>query len=196
MALTNSDLMHEITKHRTNNPADALSFVHRLERDNNWSESFSRQAVIEYKRFCYLAIVCDHEVTPSDEVDQVWHLHLTNTKNYWDEFCGKVLGTPLHHTPTKGGKDERKRYADNYENTLKSYLKEFDSPAPSSIWPPAKQRFENALHYQRVNTQNLWLIPIPKFWQKIKAAKNRAGYMGGTGCGGTGCGGCGGCGGG
>ncbi|MEK6230809.1 MAG: hypothetical protein N2A42_03075 [Luteolibacter sp.] len=33
----------------------------------------------EYKRFVALAMLAGHPVTPSEEVDQAWHLHLVYT---------------------------------------------------------------------------------------------------------------------
>lgn len=50
----------------------------------------------------YLAVRANHPVTPSDEVDQAWHLHLTYSRSYWDEFCGAVLEEVVHHDPTRG----------------------------------------------------------------------------------------------
>ena len=47
---------------------------------------------------------------PSDEVDQVWHLHLTHTRDYWQRFCPKVLGRELHHEPGPAGAAMRERY--------------------------------------------------------------------------------------
>ena len=33
-------------------------------------------AIEEYRKFVFLALVAGHQITPSDQVDQVWHLHL------------------------------------------------------------------------------------------------------------------------
>ena len=71
-----------------------LTFARRLARENGWTQAYTARVIDEYKRFAFLAVVANHPVTPSDQVDQVWHLHLTYTKSYWDQFCGGVLGTP------------------------------------------------------------------------------------------------------
>ena len=81
-----------------------LSFVERLARENNWSIDFALSVVLEYKRFCILAMRSGHRVTPSEFVDQAWHLHLTYTRSYWERFCPEALGGPLHHEPTQGGR--------------------------------------------------------------------------------------------
>ncbi len=64
-------------------PADAaLPFTTRLGRENGWSPAAAERVVAEYRRFCFLAIAAGHPVTPSDAVDQAWHLHLTYTRDY------------------------------------------------------------------------------------------------------------------
>ena len=79
-------------------PADALlSFTARLARENRWSVAHAERVIDEYRRFCWLAVMAGHEVTPSDAVDQAWHLHLTYSRDYWDRLCGEVLKRPLHH---------------------------------------------------------------------------------------------------
>ena len=50
-----------------------LPFSARLARDNGWSRAYAVRAIEEYKRFVFLAMAAGHPVTPSDEVDQVWH---------------------------------------------------------------------------------------------------------------------------
>ena len=95
----------------------------------------------EYKRFCFLAVTAGHEVTPSDAVDQAWHLHLTYSRDYWERFCPEVLGMPLHHGPTAGGSAEQERYFEQYAQTLKSYEAAFGKVPPADIWPAAAQRF-------------------------------------------------------
>ncbi len=96
----------------------SLPFEYRLARENGWRADFTRQVVEEYRRFVFLATVAGHEVTPSDAVDQAWHLHLTYTRDYWERFCPTVIGRPLHHGPTAGGANEQHRFFDQYAATL------------------------------------------------------------------------------
>src|SRR5688572_3649708 len=87
-------------------PDDAdshLTFTQRLARENGWDLKYARRVVEEYKKFMFLAVAAGHPVTPSEQIDQAWHLHLVYTHSYWEEFCGAVLGQPIHHGPTKGG---------------------------------------------------------------------------------------------
>ncbi|MFK7741149.1 MAG: hypothetical protein AB8H80_12595 [Planctomycetota bacterium] len=121
-------------------PGAHLTFRQRLARENGWSQEFAQRAIEEYRRFVLLAMTAGHPVTPSDEVDQVWHLHLCYTRSYWDDLCAKVLERPLHHGPTLGGGGERAKFDDWYRRTLVSYERRFGVP-PADLWPPPHVRF-------------------------------------------------------
>ncbi|MEO0319895.1 MAG: hypothetical protein AAF199_03265 [Pseudomonadota bacterium] len=135
-------------------PAAQFCFADRLARDNNWSPAFAARVVTEYRRFAFLARVTGHEVTPSDAVDQAWHLHLTYTRHYWGPFA-QALGAPLHHGPTLGGPSERTRYADNYAKTLASYEQFFGELPSADIWPESAERFAAAPHMRRVDMRQM-----------------------------------------
>lgn len=137
----------------------ALSFTERLARENGWTTAETERVIGEYKRFVYLALVAEHEVTPSDAVDQAWHLHLTYTRDYWERFCPEVLGRTLHHGPTAGGTDERNRYFENYANTLRSYEAVFGEPAPADLWPDARQRLIDDPKARRLHPRDGVLVP-------------------------------------
>jgi hypothetical protein len=143
-------------------PGSTLSFSQRLARENGWSRYYASRAIEEYRKFCYLAMSAGHPVTPSDEVDQVWHLHLLYTQSYWDEFCGRTLGRPFHHGPTRGGSEESTKFRGWYEQTLASYQRTFGFPPPSDIWPAAEERFAKAEAFRRVDTASYWLVPKPR----------------------------------
>lgn len=136
-----------------------LTFEHRLARENAWSADFARRVVLEYRRFVYLAMTAGHQVTPSDQVDQAWHLHLTYTRSYWERMCGELLGRPLHHGPTRGGTAEATRFDHQYEQTLAAYRKMFGEEPPADIWPPSAVRFGDDLHFVRVNAARNWVVP-------------------------------------
>ncbi len=119
----------------------ALPFSRRLARDNGWSAEFTRRAIDEYKRFIYLACVSGRTVTPSEEVDGVWHMHLIYTRDYWDRFCGEILRRPIHHSPTQGGQGEADRHRRCYRQTLELYRTEFGTEPPEAMWPNETIRF-------------------------------------------------------
>ena len=144
-------------------PAAELTFARRLARENGWSETYSERVILEYKRFVLLAAEAGHMVTPSEQVDQAWHLHLTYTRSYWDGMCRGVLGQPLHHGPTKGGAGEQAKFSDLYRQTLASYRRLFGHEPPPDIWSAAEQRFGADLQHVSVNTARNWIIPKPRW---------------------------------
>jgi uncharacterized protein (TIGR04222 family) len=141
-------------------PQATFPFTRRLARDNLWSHVYAQRVVREYKRFALLAATCGRPVTPSDQVDQAWHLHLLYTESY-ARFCAEVLRVPLHHRPTQGGPDEALKFRAWYERTVELYRDRFGEPPPSDIWPPADQRFSEDMHHARVHTRRNWIVPRP-----------------------------------
>ncbi len=141
---------------------EQLTFARRLARENDWTKAYTARVIYEYKRFIFLAVVAGHPVTPSDQVDQVWHLHLTYTNAYWDQFCGQVLGRPLHHHPTRGGPEEARKFKRCYQKTRESYLRFFGHEPPADVWPDGPIRFGEAGHFQRINTKRHWVIRKPR----------------------------------
>ena len=132
----------------------ALPFSARLARDNGWPQAFAARAIEEYRKFCFLAVHAGHPVTPSDEVDQVWHLHLLYSRHYWDELCRDALGMPLHHGPTAGGAAEGRKYRSWYESTLASYRRFFGEP-PKDLWPTSGERFHEQHDFVRVDRRDV-----------------------------------------
>src|SRR3954463_11437183 len=98
-----------------------LPFAARLARENSWTRPFAERAVLEYKRFVFLTMTAGRHICPSEQVDQVWHLHLTYTRSYCQRFCGEVLKSPLHHEPTRGGAAEGQKHWAMYADTLLAY---------------------------------------------------------------------------
>jgi hypothetical protein len=147
-----------------------LSFAQRLARENGWSAEFTARVIEEYKRFCFLAVTGAEEVTPSDQVDQAWHLHLTYTRDYWERFCPEVLGKPLHHGPTKGGEVEQGRFFEQYARTLRSYEEAFGVPAPADIWPDARRRLFDDPRARRVHPRDGVVVPRRLLWLVMAGA--------------------------
>jgi hypothetical protein len=153
-----SDLWQRLAGYTIGPETATLSFAGRLARENRWEAAHTQRVIIEYKRFCYLAVTAGHEVTPSDAVDQVWHLHLTYSRDYWDEFCPQILGAELHHGPTAGGAAEKSRFYDQYAATLSVYEDIFGEPPPPDIWPAAMRRFGKDPKAYRVNPQDVMVL--------------------------------------
>jgi uncharacterized protein (TIGR04222 family) len=154
-----ADLYRRLLAFDFDEPGQALSFAARLAREQGWPSALARRAVVEYLRFVFLARVAGRPVCPSEQIDQVWHLHLTHTRSYWDRLCGEVLGTPLHHDPSRGGPDEAAKHWRMYADTLDAYREHFGAEPPADLWPAPDVRFGDDLHSRRVNLRRNWVVP-------------------------------------
>jgi uncharacterized protein (TIGR04222 family) len=160
------ELYQRLQSFELDRPDAKFSFSQRLAREQNWSPSYTQRVLHEYKKFAFLAIIADHPVTPSEQIDQAWHLHLTYTRSYWQEFCPQVLGQPLHHEPTNGGHPEQQKFFAQYNQTLASYQQFFGCQPPADIWPSAVDRFQ-PLSQQWLSRTQHWVIPKPASWPEI-----------------------------
>lgn len=165
-----ADIWEKLQRVSFDEAGAAFSFTDRLARENGWTKSFALRVVEEYRRFAYLAVT-EGGATPSDEVDQAWHLHMTYTRHYWGAFA-EALGAPLHHEPTKGGSIEREKFSAQYEKTLKDYRRVFRTEPPADIWPPASTRFGEAPFMRRLNVRRHFIVPK---WRVAAAAFLSAG---------------------
>lgn len=148
-----------IARYEIGPPEAALSFSARLARENGWSAAMAERVIAEYRRFVFLAVTGHAPATPSDAVDQAWHLHLTYSRDYWEHFCPNVLGRPLHHGPTAGGGEEHRRYYRQYADTLARYEAAFGAPPPSDIWPSAARRLIDDPRARRVHPRDAFIVP-------------------------------------
>lgn len=158
MNINNDKLWQRLSQYQFDRIDARLPFSVRLTRENNWSHDFAVKVIEEYKKFVYLCVTVGHPVTPSEEVDQVWHLHLIYSDEYWNHFCRDVIQYAMHHHPTRGGENEGIKFYDWYSCTLASYAKCFNAQAPTDVWPAPVQRFANAAAFRRVNTQEYVLL--------------------------------------
>ncbi len=138
----------------------SLSFTDRLARENGWTIEYCIRCIEEYKKFIYLMTITSHPLTPSDQIDQVWHLHLLYTQSYWIDFCEKTIGKKIHHGPTKGGENEKNKFTDWYEKTKELYQNIFENKIPIDIWPSSQIRFSD-INFQRVNINKNWIFKKP-----------------------------------
>lgn len=106
------ELLERLDAFEIDDADSRFRFSDRLARENGWSAEFCRRVIEEYKCFAFLAVAAGHPVTPSDQVDLVWRLHLLYTRSYRQDFCEGVLRKPLHHGPTRGGNSEREKFHD------------------------------------------------------------------------------------
>ncbi len=150
-------LWNRLHEYEFDAPIAVWTFARRLAREQGWSKPYGRRAIAEYRKFCFLAMAAGHSVTPPDAVDEVWHLHLIHSREYWERFCPLVLEGSLHHGPTRGGPAEQAKHLDWYARTLASYRRFFGAP-PTDIWPELAERFSARNRHRRVNLRDVWIV--------------------------------------
>jgi hypothetical protein len=94
-----------------------------------WSKQYTKEVIQEYRKFLFLAV--KFNVAPSWEIDQVWHLHLLYTKEYWNIWCDEVLEKKIHHNPNPKGYSKG---VDEYFETKKLYKDVFGYNPPIHVW--------------------------------------------------------------
>ncbi|MBC9928862.1 hypothetical protein ICL07_00655 [Chitinophaga qingshengii] len=134
-----------IVAFQLDDPTAALPFSRKLARENKWDATFTQRAIAEYRRFIYLCCISPTGASPSTVIDEVWHLHLLYTQNYWEEFCEKALGRKLHHHPSKGGPPEKDKHDDWFLQTLRLYKAVFGESPPTDIWYNTPRPFRKRL---------------------------------------------------
>jgi len=157
MTAEEKTLWNRISSFQLDDSGSSFQFSHRLARENGWTKSYSKKVIEEYKKFIFLCCISEIAVTPSDQVDQVWHLHLTYTRSYWIDLCRNTLSKEIHHNPTKGGNSEGKKFDNFYTGTLTLYKEKFGEEAPVTVWPENEKRFSD-IHFQRVNMKRNWVF--------------------------------------
>lgn len=130
----NDPLWNRLCHFSPDQPNAEFPFSKKLAKEEKWTESFTKKAIEEYKKFVYLCCTLPGGASPSETVDKVWHLHLTYTENYWEEFCPDILQRKLHHHPSNGGKSEKEKHRSWFIETLKSYQEVFGEMPPEEIW--------------------------------------------------------------
>jgi hypothetical protein len=118
--------------------ASARAFAGKLRRKLGWDARFALRALDEYRKFVFLGVTGDAPVTPSKVIDQVWHEHLLFTKPY-REFCRDVLAHDFDHHPELVPVDtQTETFSQQYEETLRRYVQEFNVLPPPDIWGTPK----------------------------------------------------------
>jgi uncharacterized protein (TIGR04222 family) len=126
----NNELWQKILDFDFDGPGD-YTFSIRLAKENHWTRNFTQQALLEYRKFMYLAATSGSMVSPSEIVDVVWHQHLIFTQSYTD-FC-TLLGKQIQHIPSTHNKQEADTFKRAKEHTTRQYNSVFGTQ-PKAIW--------------------------------------------------------------
>lgn len=67
-----------------------------------WTRQQVERAIANYKRFLYLLYLYPNSaLVPTQEIDEVWHQHILDTRKY-DQDCQWLFGYFVHHYPYFG----------------------------------------------------------------------------------------------
>jgi uncharacterized protein (TIGR04222 family) len=124
-------LWEKITAFDLDDPISEYGFSTRLAAENYWTKDFTAKAILEYKKFMYLAGTSDFMVSPSEIVDTVWHQHLIFTKSYAD-LC-QIIGKTVQHIPSTHNREDFEKFQQAKERTKKLYASTFGQQ-PAEIW--------------------------------------------------------------
>ena len=134
-------------------------FATRLAYENKWSINFTQKAILEYKKFMFLAATSDTMVSPSEIIDIVWHQHLIFTLSY-TKFA-KKLGKRIEHIPSTSD-GEKEKFKAAKVHTLARYKEVFGS-APTDIWTahtPFDSLSQYSPNWQHWNIKTLHIIGL------------------------------------
>ena len=127
----NHELWAKLSEYNFDDPMSEYGFSTRLANENFWTKDFTEKAIVEYKKFMYLAATSDLMVSPSEIIDVVWHQHLIFTQSY-TEFCN-IIGKTIQHVPSTHNKEEAEKFKLAKERTIRFYKENFGEQA-KEIW--------------------------------------------------------------
>lgn len=149
--IKNAWLKHKIDNARLlendSNRGDLFFIISFQNKHPEYSVAKIEMLVEEYKDFMFLAATSDEECTPSKEVDEIWHHHILHTKDYFDHWCGNVIGKVIHHNPEMP--NDTKDYQRQFEKTNKKLA---EVVKPKKVKYTQKQ--ETVKHNNSILTNN------------------------------------------
>jgi hypothetical protein len=103
----------------------------KLQCQNGWTLEQCELAELSYKRFLTLRLKYpDLELVPNKEIDEIWHLHILDTKKYLKD-CNDIFGSFFHHSPSYG----QRNFSNEFEMTNSLYRAEFGEDFNLQIAP-------------------------------------------------------------
>ena len=144
MAVTHPELWEQISQTPIGGN-DAALFIKKLIKVFG-HQRLALDAIKQYKCFLYLAATQSSSVVPCLAVDEVWHLHLTFSHDYWQVWA-PLLKKELHHKPSKNSNPTL------FRNTITLYQTEFGLEQ----WQKAQKVWQwQPKHYLLTSIKWLW----------------------------------------
>lgn len=112
---------------------DMSKISRRTRQRLRWSPAHGRAVEREYRRFLGLLMLNpEKEYGMAGEVDEIWHDHILDTRNYLT-MCRQVVGAVVHHCPGDG---ERTAKGDSaYDKATYPDLARTYAGPVSRVWP-------------------------------------------------------------
>ena len=92
MITQDSNVPHQYFKARAQTPLQILDkslkllfpakFTDNLMNEQMIDINTANKWILEYRKFLIMAYLTDNMISPSEQVDQVWHLHMTYQENF------------------------------------------------------------------------------------------------------------------
>jgi len=76
---------------------------------------------IRYRRFLYLVATTGEELVPSEDIDELWHIHILDTIKYRND-CQNIFGFFLDHFPYFGLQGDREDWKKAHRRTIELYV--------------------------------------------------------------------------
>jgi hypothetical protein len=106
-----------------------VSFLADQLRKHNWSPQYANEVFNEYEKFLYLRSK-NSNVSPSNDIDIVWHQHILNTEHYRN-YCNTKFGKFIDHNPVDSFDQDKRQQ--RLKTTITDYTTKFGIPT-STVW--------------------------------------------------------------
>ena len=134
---------------------------HSVSKYYGWNEDYTNQVIYEYDRFMLLRYE-NQNLSPSDDIDNLWHYHILDTYSYYT-YCIKKFGKIIHHNPADSLNQEARKI--RLANTHIKYFEKFGNFAFEKVWISTSKsekpiKFELPKYENNINKKNLIQIFI------------------------------------
>lgn len=112
----------------------------------NWSDNYVDNVIFEYIRFLNLRNL-DEKLSPSDDIDKVWHTHILNTKLYY-EYCQTNFNKFIHHDLNDA--DDQQARKIRLDNSIKKYNEIYGPIKYPDVWEKIIMNSDNKKIYVKI----------------------------------------------
>lgn len=103
----------------------------RVQRRLGWSDAATAEAVFEYRKFMMMiALEPQRDYAMSEAIDEIWHQHILDTRDY-GAMCEALVGGMIHHIQSP--LDVAEERGDVMVETRETLARIFKGPA-SELW--------------------------------------------------------------